>query len=32
MTIDWYLNHQEWTDRVTSGAYVEYYEKMYGNR
>lgn len=32
MTIDWYLNHKEWTNRVTSGAYIEYYEKMYGSR
>ena len=29
-TIDWYLSHQEWMDRVTSGAYQEYYSKMYG--
>lgn len=28
-TIDWYLNNQEWLDHVTSGAYKEYYEKMY---
>ncbi len=31
-TIDWYLNHQEWLDQVTSGAYQQYYEKMYHNR
>lgn len=29
-TIDWYLNNQEWLDHVTSGAYQEYYAKMYG--
>jgi dTDP-glucose 4,6-dehydratase len=28
-TIDWYLHNQEWLDHVTSGAYQEYYEKMY---
>lgn len=28
-TIDWYLNNQEWLDHVTSGAYKEYYKKMY---
>ncbi|MFZ1705202.1 MAG: dTDP-glucose 4,6-dehydratase [Saprospiraceae bacterium] len=28
-TIDWYLNHQDWLDHVTSGAYQEYYQKMY---
>ena len=31
-TVEWYLNHQDWLDSVTSGAYKEYYEKMYGNR
>ncbi|MBK9150449.1 MAG: dTDP-glucose 4,6-dehydratase [Saprospiraceae bacterium] len=29
-TIDWYLNNQEWLDHVTSGAYRQYYESMYG--
>ena len=29
-TIDWYLNHQEWLDNVTSGEYQHYYRKMYG--
>ena len=28
-TIDWYLANQEWLQNVTSGAYKEYYEKMY---
>lgn len=28
-TIEWYLNNQEWLDHVTSGAYQEYYQKMY---
>ncbi len=28
-TIDWYLSNQEWLDHVTSGAYQEYYQKMY---
>jgi dTDP-glucose 4,6-dehydratase len=28
-TIDWYLNNREWTGKVTSGAYREYYRKMY---
>lgn len=31
-TIDWYMNNQEWMDDVTSGDYMNYYEKMYGNR
>ena len=29
LTIEWYLNHKEWMERVTSGAYQEYYAKMY---
>lgn len=28
-TIQWYLEHQEWMDRVTSGAYLNYYQTMY---
>lgn len=31
-TIDWYLANQEWVREVTSGAYRDYYEKMYGDR
>jgi dTDP-glucose 4,6-dehydratase len=29
ITIDWYLDNQEWLDSVTSGDYEKYYEKMY---
>ena len=29
-TIDWYMDNQEWMDNVTSGDYLKYYEKMYG--
>ncbi|MBN7816129.1 dTDP-glucose 4,6-dehydratase [Algoriphagus pacificus] len=32
ITIDWYLNNQEWLDHVTSGAYQDYYSDLYGNR
>ncbi|MGB5609337.1 dTDP-glucose 4,6-dehydratase [Eudoraea sp.] len=32
LTIDWYLENQEWLDHVTSGNYQEYYEKMYKER
>ena len=28
-TIDWYLENMEWLSRVTSGAYREYYIKLY---
>lgn len=31
-TVDWYLANETWVDRVTSGAYKDYYEKQYGNR
>lgn len=31
LTIDWYLNNSEWLEDVTSGAYRDYYSKMYGN-
>ena len=28
-TIDWYLENTEWLENTTSGAYKEYYHKMY---
>ncbi len=31
-TVRWYLEHQDWLDNVTSGDYLNYYEKMYSNR
>ncbi len=31
-TIDWYLANGEWIDRVTSGAYKEYYSNQYVSR
>jgi dTDP-glucose 4,6-dehydratase len=31
ITIDWYLENEEWLDRVTSGAYQDYYKEHYGN-
>lgn len=31
-TTRWYLDNQEWLDRVTSGAYFKYYEEMYRSR
>ena len=31
-TVRWYLDHQEWTERITSGAYALYYESMYAHR
>ena len=31
-TVKWYLENQAWMDNITSGAYEQYYEDMYGNR
>ena len=31
-TIDWYLAHEDWWQPIVSGEYMDYYEKMYGNR
>lgn len=28
LTIDWYLNHEEWTSYVTSDDYQKYYKAM----
>jgi dTDP-glucose 4,6-dehydratase len=32
LTVDWYLNNQEWLDHVTSGTYQKYYDEMYSGR
>ncbi|MDX2456699.1 MAG: dTDP-glucose 4,6-dehydratase [Gammaproteobacteria bacterium] len=29
-TIQWYLNHRDWCDRVRSGEYRDYYLRQYG--
>jgi len=31
-TIRWYLENQDWVEKVTSGDYQKYYRQMYGNR
>ena len=31
-TVDWYLNNQEWLERVISGDYEKYYEEQYLKR
>ncbi|HBE81118.1 MAG TPA: dTDP-glucose 4,6-dehydratase, partial [Firmicutes bacterium] len=31
-TIQWYLEHRQWWERIKSGEYRQYYQKMYGNR
>ena len=32
LTIQWYKENMDWMEECTSGAYLEYYEKMYKNR
>ncbi len=32
LTIRWYLAHEEWMEHVTSGAYQDYYQRMYEGR
>ena len=31
-TIEWYFEHEEWMNHVTSGDYQKYYDDMYSNR
>ncbi|MCM1137090.1 MAG: dTDP-glucose 4,6-dehydratase [Muribaculum sp.] len=31
-TVRWYLDNQEWMDRITSGEYEKYYDSMYKDR
>ncbi len=31
-TVQWYLDHPDWLDEVTSGTYRRYYEEMYASR
>ncbi len=31
-TVDWYRENRPWWDRIKSGAYRDYYDKMYGSR
>ncbi len=32
ITVDWYLNNEEWLHNVTSGDYQKYYDKQYVKR
>jgi dTDP-glucose 4,6-dehydratase len=31
-TVKWYSENRDWWERIKSGAYLEYYKSMYGNR
>ena len=30
-TVAWYLEHRDWWEKIRSGAYTDYYGKMYGS-
>ena len=32
LTIDWYLENEEWLNTITSGDYQKYYESQYQKR
>jgi len=32
LTVEWYRTHQDWWRKIKTGEYLEYYERMYGNR
>jgi dTDP-glucose 4,6-dehydratase len=31
-TVEWYLENQEWMNRITSGTYKSYYDQQYSGR
>jgi len=31
-TVKWYLDNHDWWERIISGEFKQYYERMYGNR
>ena len=31
-TVQWYRTHREWWQKIKTGEYLDYYERMYGNR
>ncbi len=31
-TVQWYLSHKPWWERIKSGEYLEYYDRMYKDR
>lgn len=32
LTIRWYVEHQDWWEKIKTGEYLNYYEKIYGHR
>ena len=31
-TVRWYLEHRDWWEKIVSGEYRDYYERMYAGR
>ena len=31
-TVDWYIQNRPWWERIRTGDYLAYYERIYGNR
>jgi dTDP-glucose 4,6-dehydratase len=31
-TVEWYRTHREWWQKIKTGEYLDYYERMYGSR
>jgi dTDP-glucose 4,6-dehydratase len=31
-TIKWYIENEDWWRRIKTGDYLDYYQRMYGNR
>lgn len=31
-TIEWYQRHRDWWKKIKTGEYLDYYDRMYGNR
>ena len=31
-TVNWYLDNKQWWEKIINGEYMDYYEKMYGDR
>jgi dTDP-glucose 4,6-dehydratase len=32
LTVEWYLSHRDWWERIKSGEYMDYYRMQYGQR
>jgi dTDP-glucose 4,6-dehydratase len=32
LTVEWYQTHRDWWKKIKTGEYLQYYQRMYGNR